>query len=198
MNTNTAHLDQILRTLATSESTMTRCISNASIISDDVSDIGTISEDEQKALDAFYAKYSAIVTDDASAIPVAVVKVHRKKKLSELFHDGVCIREPNKNDDAVDISATYTAHTLLPDGEYKIEQKSTSIHFRKYKTLKKRSSKEEYNAKDNTIHNYGMMYKPNCPCNFTRVAKFILEHPNHLFKNTLIPENLTILYYDKI
>ena len=225
MNTTAAYLDELLRNLATKKATMPWVTSNDATI--DSGEIGTISEDEQKALDAFYKKYtlisfavaddaadasaiaaddtasaivaadaSAIAADDASAIVAAVVKVQRKKKILELFHDGINIEEPCKNGDAVDISATYTVHKLLSDGEYKTEHKSTSINFRKYKNLKKRS-KEVYIAKDSTIHNYGMVKKVGCPCNFTRVVKAILEHPNHLFKNGApIPENLTILYYD--
>jgi hypothetical protein len=203
-------------------------------VNTDSDDIGTISEEEQTALDAFYGRFTTIALaddaaaaladdaaatladDDAAAVIIdktatidtftsdsesaAVVKVPRKKKLPEVSHTEVQVNEPRQDGNDRHIFAQYMAHTLQPNGEeYDTEQKSVTFHFKRYKNQEKRPKTAAYKAKDSTIHNYGMVYKPGCPCNFTRVARFILEHPNHLFKNgTPIPENLTILYYDNI
>jgi len=154
--------------------------------------------DEATAGDADTILAKAAVVTDNAANASAAAKQHRKKKLPDLFHDAVQVNEPRQNGDARHIFAQYTAHTLQTNGEeYKTEHKSVTFHFKKYKNIKKRPKTATYDASDSTIHNYGMAYKPGCPCNFTRVARFILEHPNHLFKNgTPIPEKLTILYYD--
>ena len=67
MNTTTAYLDELLRNLATKKATMPWVTANDATI--DSGEIGTISEDEQKALDAFYKKYTLIsfaVADDAA------------------------------------------------------------------------------------------------------------------------------------
>jgi hypothetical protein len=168
-----------------------------------------IANDEATAdeADTILSKADVVAYDEAAAVvaydEAAAAKPPRKKKLQEVFHTEVQVDErhqgegESEDEGAFSIKAQYTAHNLQPNGEYDIKHKSVTFYFKKDTNQEKRTKIAKYKAKNSTIENYGMRYKPGCPCNFTRVVRFILEHPNHLFKNGApIPESLTILYYD--